>query len=56
MTGNKSTVLVVEDDRYILKVLETLLSSGGYKVVSAASGADARTLFSSHMPQMILLD
>lgn len=56
MTGNKSTVLVVKDDRYILKVLETLLSSGGYKVVSAASGADARTLFSSHMPQMILLD
>ena len=56
MSGIKQTILVVEDEGYILKVLTTLLSADGYKVITALTGDMARSSFSSHMPDMVLLD
>lgn len=56
MNASKTTVLVIEDDGNILRVLTTILSAGGYKVVAAVNGLDANTLISSHMPEIIFLD
>lgn len=56
MSGVPSTVLIVEDESYILKVLETILSSDGYRVITAQSAAGARSCISSHMPDLVLLD
>ena len=56
MADNKSTVLVVEDENNISKVIETLLIADGYKVISASSGAEAKSAASAYMPDIILLD
>lgn len=56
MSHNKPTILVVEDEQYISKVLETLLSTDGYRVITAQNGAAARSHVFSHMPDLVLLD
>lgn len=56
MSNIKATVLVVEDEQYILKVLETMLSADGYRVITAQNGASARSQAFSHMPDVVLLD
>lgn len=56
MNGTKPTVLVVEDETYILKVLETILHADGYRVVTARSAASAKSAVVSHMPDIMLLD
>lgn len=56
MSVNKPIILVVEDESYIKKVLETALLAGGYRTISAINGAQARSSISSHMPDMMLLD
>lgn len=53
-TGGK--VLVVEDDRNLLDVLEYNLSREGYAVVTAASGARALELARTEAPDMLILD
>ena len=47
MMNVKPTVLIIEDEGYILKVLETVLYAGGYRVLSAQNGADARAAVSA---------
>ena len=49
----KPTVLIIEDEGYILKVLETVLHAGGYRVLSALNGADARASISAYMPDIV---
>ena len=56
MNHNKPTILVVEDEQYIAKVLETLLSTDGYRVITAQNGATARNHVFAHMPDLVLLD
>lgn len=56
MDSIKNTVMVIEDEGYILRVLETLLSASGYKVISARSGQEANAMMTSHMPDVVLLD
>ena len=56
MSGVKQTILVVEDEGYILKILTTLLTADGYKVVTALTGDTARVAITSHMPDLVLLD
>jgi len=53
---NKETILVVEDEGYITRVLNTVLSASGYKVITAATGAGANALMSSRLPDLVLLD
>ncbi|MEA5039113.1 MAG: response regulator transcription factor [Clostridiaceae bacterium] len=52
----KDAVLIVEDEGYILRVLEKVLSANGYRVLAAQTGAAARTIIASQMPDLILLD
>lgn len=50
------TIMVVDDDTDILELARLVLEGGGYRVIPAASGADAlRTLAGVH-PDLILLD
>lgn len=56
MNNVKHTVLVIEDEQYISRVLETLLSADGYRVITAQSGAAARAHVFSYMPDVVLLD
>lgn len=52
----KNTVLAIEDEEYILRILDTLLSASGYRVLRAGTGVEALTLAASHVPDLILLD
>lgn len=56
MSNVKHAVLVIEDEQYISKVLETLLSADGYRVITAQSGVAARTHVFAYMPDVVLLD
>ena len=49
-------ILVVDDVRLNVRILERELSQQGYQVLSATNGADARTMAVEHHPDLILLD
>jgi two-component system KDP operon response regulator KdpE len=49
-------LLIVEDDSQMRKFLRASLSSHGYRLVEAVSGAEALSQAASYNPDMILLD
>ncbi|HEY1172989.1 MAG TPA: PAS domain S-box protein [Verrucomicrobiae bacterium] len=49
------TILVVEDDPMVRRMLETLLSMGGYQILSAASGAEALQVWKTNHAKVKLL-
>lgn len=51
-----STILIVDDEKNNITLLETLLQMKGYTTISAYSGAEAISLASLHKPDLILLD
>jgi two-component system KDP operon response regulator KdpE len=50
------TILVVEDDRSVTRVLRAALRARGHRVTSATTGEAALTAVSSHRPAVVLLD
>lgn len=52
----KSTILIVDDDRINLQVLINYLSTGGYNLLSAESGMEALKIMEEKLPDLILLD
>ena len=56
MSNNKYKILVVEDDNNILSVIQTVLESNGYQVITAQKGEQGILLLSSHVPDLVLLD
>ncbi|MFH0985095.1 MAG: response regulator [Candidatus Omnitrophota bacterium] len=52
----KQTLLCVDDDRQMLKILEIYLSPQGYKLLFSESGEDALKQLSKEIPDLILLD
>jgi two-component system phosphate regulon response regulator PhoB len=50
------TVLIVEDDQHFREALELVLQRGGYRVLSAADGETAKTLFVEPVPDVAILD
>lgn len=56
MTNNKYKILVVEDDDNIQTVVSSLLEVNDYQVISAKSCAAAKTMYVSHIPDLIILD
>jgi two-component system, cell cycle response regulator len=52
----KPTVLIVEDERSILKVLECRLTAAGYHVISATDGCEGLLRAIEGKPDLILLD
>ncbi len=54
--GAGRTVLVVEDEREVLRFLLATLPAHGYRVVDARTGADALVQAATRLPDVILLD
>ena len=51
-----SSVLVVDDEQYILKLYEKELSEEGYKVRTATSGEEALRMAELESPDLVILD
>ena len=56
MIQNKYKILIVEDDVNIRNIVSTILETSGYQVLLAKSCATAKTIFASHLPDLIILD
>ncbi|MBL7704896.1 MAG: response regulator transcription factor [Taibaiella sp.] len=53
---NKSTILVIDDEPQIRKLLEISLESNGYQVQQAETGKQSLAMAANHPPDLILLD
>src|SRR5690606_8234672 len=53
---SKPTILIIDDEPQIRKLLEINLASKGYLVKQAASGKEGLQMAASHIPDVILLD
>lgn len=56
LTRNGRTVLVVDDERYIVDLLTDLLDDEGYRVITAFDGASALQKVKDETPDLILAD
>ena len=56
MSNNKYKILVVEDDRNILSIIQTVLDMGGYQVLTAQRCQQGILMLSSHVPDLVVLD
>ena len=54
--NEKRKLLVIEDDKYISHFLSMSLEKDHYEVILAATAAEGMFLFSSHHPDIVLLD
>lgn len=56
MTNNKYKILLVEDEGNILNFVTALLEANDYQVISAKTCASARAMYTSHVPDLVILD
>ena len=56
MSNNKFKILVVEDDRNILSMIQTVLDTNGYQVLTAQRCQQGILMLSSHVPDLVVLD
>lgn len=56
MPSRKVSVLVVDDDIHILRMLQRMLELEGYQVLTASSGVAALDIFDEKTPELVLLD
>ena len=56
MANNKYKILVVEDDGNILSMIQTILETNGYQVLTARRCQQGILMMSSHVPDLVLLD
>ncbi len=54
--NNKTTVLIVEDEAETSEFISSFLKESGFRAVAAASAETAISMFSSHCPDVVLLD
>lgn len=52
----KLKILIVEDDRSIAHFVGRALEDNGYQVIQSETARDAKSLFLSHLPALVLLD
>ncbi|MBX3238867.1 MAG: response regulator [Chitinophagaceae bacterium] len=53
---NKPTILIIDDEPQIRKLLEISLTGNGYLVKQAVSGKEGLVMAASHLPDIVLLD
>ena len=53
---DRKNILIVDDEKDVLTVLEKGLTAEGYSVITASSGNDAIVLAKSRHPDLIILD
>ena len=56
MGNNKYKVLIVEDDSTIVNFIQTILETNGYQVITADRCSQGLLLFSSYIPDLVVLD
>ena len=56
MSNNKYKILVVEDDRSILSMIQTILDTNGYQVLTAQRCQQGILMMTSHVPDLVVLD
>jgi OmpR family response regulator RpaB len=56
LSGEKGTILVVDDEASIRRILQTRLEMIGYSVVTASDGEEALLAFRQETPDLIVLD
>ncbi|TAJ34965.1 MAG: response regulator [Reyranella sp.] len=56
MTAEGATILIVDDEPPIRRLLRTTLAANEHRVLEAATGADALTAMRHHKPDLVLLD
>jgi OmpR family response regulator RpaB len=56
LSGEKGTILVVDDEANIRRILQTRLEMIGYSVVTASDGEEALSAFRLLTPDLIVLD
>ncbi len=56
MGNNKYKVLIVEDDRTIASFVQTVLETNGYQVLTAERCRQGILVFTSHLPDLVVLD
>ena len=54
--SNNFSILVIDDESQIRKLLEITLEANGYKLLFAVNGKEGITMAASHQPDLILLD
>lgn len=53
---NKFRILLIEDDNSIRSFVKTVLETNHYQVLTAASCQEGLMMFSSHVPDLVILD
>ncbi len=56
MLTKSKTVLVVDDDVHIRRVIDITLTRSGYRVITASNGADGLKLVQSLQPDAVITD
>ena len=56
MIQNKYKILLIEDESNIRNLVATMLETAGYQTILADSCISAKTLFSSYLPDLVILD
>jgi two-component system KDP operon response regulator KdpE len=56
MSNNKYKILVIEDEANIRSFMETILETNGYQALAATTCAHGKLMFSSHQPDLVILD
>lgn len=56
MGNNKYKILIVEDDRSIASFIQAILETNGYQVLTAERCRQGLMVFSSHLPDLVILD
>nr|YP_010336292.1 regulatory component of sensory transduction system [Chroodactylon ornatum]UNJ14698.1 regulatory component of sensory transduction system [Chroodactylon ornatum] len=55
-SSTKETILIVDDEASLRRILETRLSMNGYSVISAHDGESALELLKTTTPDLVILD
>ena len=53
---DKSSILIVDDDRDLADLVERILTEGGYQVTKAYDGNSALVFLEDHEPDLVILD
>ena len=56
MTGDAATILIVEDEPPIRRLLRATLGAHDHRTIEAATGAEALAAMRHHRPDLVLLD
>jgi len=55
-SGNRATVLVVDDERRTILIVQRLLAQAGYRPVTTGDPLQVAQLVASELPDLVLLD